>query len=98
MRKIMIIAGASCLLIGCAYPVQRTEQGAAAGLLFFPGASTDARVLVDGSDAGAASQYDGTKQYLSVPPGTHQIAVSSGGRVILDKKYYVGSGSRVAVQ
>lgn len=98
MRKMMMIAGAACLLSACAYPVQRTEQGAAAGLLFFPGASADARVLVDGSDAGAASQYDGTKQYLSVPPGTHQIAVSSGGRVVLDKKYYVGSGSRVAVQ
>jgi hypothetical protein len=98
MRKIMMIAGAIYLLAGCAYPVQRTEQGAAAGLLFFPGAGTDARVLIDGADAGAASQYDGTKQYLSVAPGTHQIAVSSGGRVVLDKKYYVGSGSRVAVQ
>jgi len=98
MRKMMIIACTAGLLSACAYPVQRTEQGAAAGLLFFPGASPDARVLVDGSDAGAASQYDGTKQYLSVPPGTHQIAVSSGGRVVLDKKYYVGSGSRVAVQ
>lgn len=98
MRKMMMIAGVACQLASCAYPVQRTEQGAAAGLLYFPGASTDARVLVDGSDAGPASQYDGTKQYLSVPPGTHQIAVNSGGRVVLDKKYYVGSGSKVAVQ
>jgi hypothetical protein len=98
MRKIMMITAAAWLLASCAYPVERTEQGAAAGLLFFPGASSDARVLVDGADAGAAVQYDGTKQYLSVAPGTHQIAVSSGGRVVLDKKYYVGSGSRVAVQ
>ena len=98
MRKIVIIAGASCLLIGCAYPVQQTEQGAAAGLLFFPGVATDTRVLVDGTDAGAASQYDGIKQYLSVLPGTHQIALSSGGHLVLDKKYYVGSGSRVAIQ
>lgn len=98
MRKIMMITGAACLLASCAYPIQHTEQGAAAGLLFFPAAAADARVLVDGTDAGAASQYDGTKQYLSVAPGTHQIAISSGGRVVSDKKYYVGSGSRVAVQ
>lgn len=98
MRRIMMLISAACLLASCAYPVQRTEQGAAAGLLFFPGAAADARVLVDGTDAGAASQYDGTKQYLSVAPGTHQIAISSGGRMVSDKKYYVGSGSRVAVQ
>jgi hypothetical protein len=98
MRKMMMIAGASCLLVGCAYPVQQTEQGAPAGLLFFPGAAADARVLIDGTDAGAASQYDGTRQYLSVAPGTHQVAVSSGGRMVLNKKYYVGSGSRVAIQ
>ncbi len=98
MRKTLLIAGATLLLASCAYPVQQTEQGAAVGLLFFPGASADARVLIDGADAGAASMYDGTKQYLSVAPGTHQIAISSGGRVVFDKKYYVGAGSRMAVQ
>ena len=97
MRKILI-AGLTCILAGCAYPIAKTEQGAAAGLVFFPGASADARVSIDGVDAGSASQYDGAKQYLSVPPGTHQIALSAGGQVVLDKKYYVGSGSRVAVQ
>jgi hypothetical protein len=93
-----MLLGAACFLAGCAYPVTKTEQGAAAGMLFFPGASADARVVVDGADAGPAGQYDGTKQYLSVEPGTHQIALSSGGQTILNKKYYVGSGSRVAVK
>jgi hypothetical protein len=93
-----MLLSAACLLAGCAYPVTRTDQGAAAGMFFFPGASADARVVIDGNDAGPASQYDGTKQYLSVEPGTHQIALSSGGQMVLNKKYYVGSGSRVAVK
>jgi hypothetical protein len=97
MRRIAILVLA-CLAAGCVYPVARTEQGAAPGQVFFPGAAADARVSIDGADAGPASQYDGTKQYLSVNPGTHQIAVSSGGRVVLDKKYYVDAGAKVAVQ
>jgi hypothetical protein len=97
MRRIVML-GVACLVAGCAYPVARTEQGASPGQVFFPGASADARVSIDGADAGPASQYDGIKQSLSVKPGTHQIAVSSGGQIVLNKKYYVDAGARVAVQ
>lgn len=96
MRRILQI-GLLSLLAGCAYPQSRTDQGAEAGYLYFPGAPVDARVIVDGSDAGAAGAFDG-KQVLSIPQGTHRVELVAAGRSILNKRYYVNSGARVAVQ
>lgn len=96
MRKFLQI-GLLALLAGCAYPQSRTDQGTEAGYLYFPGAPADARVLVDGSDAGAAGAFDG-KQVLSVPQGTHRVELVAAGRSLLNKRYYVNAGARVAVQ
>jgi hypothetical protein len=86
------------VLSGCAYPSSHEEQGAAPGLLYFPGAQRDARVSIDGKDAGTVASFDGDKQALSVMPGTHRVIVSLDRQILLDKKYYVDAGARVAVQ
>ena len=96
MRNILHI-GLLALLAGCTYPSSRTDQGAEPGYLFFPNAPADARVIVDGSDAGAASTFTG-KQVLSVPQGTHRVELVAGGRSLLNKRYYVNAGARVAIQ
>ena len=95
--RIMVFLGAAVLLAGCAYPNSQTDQGTAAGQLYFPGAPADARVLVDGQDVGMAGSFDG-RQMLSVAPGTHRVVVSSGGGALIDKKYYVDAGAKVAVR
>jgi hypothetical protein len=96
MRPVILTA-ATLLLAGCTYPHSQTEQGTAAGQLYFPGAPAGAHVLVDGQDVGMASSFDG-RQTLSVTPGTHRVVVGSGASAFIDKKYYIDSGAKVAVR
>jgi hypothetical protein len=96
MRPI-VFATTALLLAGCAYPHSQTEQGTAAGQLYFPGAPAGTHVMVDGQDVGMASSFDG-RQTLSVSPGTHRVVVGSGANVFIDKKYYVDAGAKVAVR
>jgi hypothetical protein len=96
MRSILLLTTA-VLLAGCTYPASQTEQGTAAGQIYFPGAPPDARILVDGREVGLAGSFDG-RQTLSVAPGTHRVVVNAGGNTLIDKKYYVDSGSKVAVK
>ena len=96
MRR-LVLAVMTSLLAGCVYPHSQTEQGTAAGQLYFPGAPPEARILVDGQDVGMAGSFDG-RQTLSVSPGTHRVVVSAAGRSLVDKKYYVDAGTKVAVR
>ena len=84
-------------LTACVYPTSRTDQGTPDGLLNFSAIPGDARITVDGQDAGVASAYQGANA-LSVRPGTHRIVVSRAGSTLLDKKYYVDAGANVAVR
>ena len=95
--KRIIILGTALLLAGCAYPTSQTEQGSGPGQLYFPNAPAGAHVFLDGADAGPAGSYDG-RRTLSVAPGTHRVVLSSAGATIVDKKYYVDAGAKVAVQ
>ena len=51
-----------------------------------------ARVIVDGMDVGAVSDYKTNEGALRVLPGNHRVQVYSGGRVVIDEKVYVGDG------
>jgi len=93
----LILAATTLFLAGCTSPHSQTEQGTAAGQLYFPGAPAGAHVMVDGQDVGMASSFDG-RQTLSVAPGTHRVVVGSGASVFIDKKYYVDAGAKVAVR
>lgn len=93
----LAFAGMAIFLVGCAYPHSQTEQGTATGQLYFPGAPLDAHVILDGQDVGMASAFDG-RQVLSVSPGTHRVVVTAAGGALIDKKYYVDAGAKVAVR
>ena len=94
MRLAPVIA---LLLCGCAYPTATTQQGAAQGELYFPTAPAGATIMLDGKPAGLAASYDG-RVTLAVTPGTHRVAVTNGGSVVVDKVYVVESGAKVAVR
>lgn len=51
-----------------------------------------ARVIVDGLDMGAVSEYIDGGAALRVLPGTHKLTVIAGPRVLLDEKIYLGDG------
>lgn len=51
-----------------------------------------ARVIVDGLDMGAVSDYLDGIAAVRVLPGTHQLRVILGTHILLDEKVYLGDG------
>ncbi|MGE5567360.1 MAG: hypothetical protein ACM3YN_14540 [Parcubacteria group bacterium] len=97
-RAILAISALCSLLASCAYPVATVEQGVTHSALYFPGAPEDARVFVDGADAGLAAAYDGRKSVLRVEPGKHHVVIGSGAGSLYDQEVYVGDDSRLAIE
>ncbi len=85
-------------LAACAYPVSTVEQGGVLTALYFPNASAEARVILNGVDAGNAAAFDGRRSVLTVEPGKHRVVIMTGSTVIYDNQIYVGSGSRLAIE
>lgn len=56
------------------------------------GPAQNAQVFVDGRDVGMVSEFIEGKAAMRVQPGTHIVSVSSGGRVLLEEKVYLGDG------
>ena len=52
----------------------------------------EARVLVDGLDAGRLADFVDGRGSLRVLPGNHSIKVLSGNVVLLDERAYLGDG------
>ncbi len=52
----------------------------------------EARVLVDGLDAGRLGDFIDGKGALRVLPGTHAVRVTSGPEVLLEERAYLGDG------
>jgi hypothetical protein len=52
----------------------------------------EARVLVDGLDAGRLGDFIDGKGALRVLSGTHAVRVTSGTEVLLDERAYLGDG------
>lgn len=51
-----------------------------------------ARVVVDGLDMGAAQDFLDGQASLRIQPGTHQVKVVAGDRVLLAEQAYLGDG------
>jgi hypothetical protein len=87
----------SLLLVACAYPTTSTTQGGTSSAIYFEAFPETAEVFVDGEFVGSVSQFDGSKQTLAVPTGTHAVLIRSNGTVLYDKKVYVGRDSALKI-
>lgn len=80
------------LISACAYPSSLTVQGGKETALYFDHAPAEARVFVDGQDAGQAAQFDGKEAVLAVTSGRHLVKLQVGSAVIYEKDLYLGDG------
>ena len=102
MKKFCSTVAASIVLAnlavsGCAYPTETVTQGGSEASISFEGFPSGAQIVVDGQAAGSVDQYDGRAQKLAVPTGTHKVEVMQSGRVLLDRKIYVGRNSTLTI-
>lgn len=82
----------------CAYPITTVEQGTESASLYFTGAPPNARVLIDGADAGEAAFFDGRRHVLAVSPGRHAVRVVLGDAELYANDIYAGAGARLEVR
>ncbi|MAN73641.1 hypothetical protein [Henriciella sp.] len=102
MKKLFSAVAAPFILANlavssCAYPTETVTQGGSEASISFQGFPEGAQVVVDGQPAGNVGQYDGRAQKLAVPTGTHRVEVIQAGRVMLDRKVYVGRNSTLTI-
>lgn len=53
----------------------------------------DARVILDGMDAGTVADYSADAATLRILPGTHVLRVVLGSKTLLDERFYLGDGA-----
>lgn len=89
----------AALLLGCVqYPTERqsvVDQRPQISFRFDQADAArlgEARVFVDGIDAGRISDFVDGRGSLGVLPGSHTIRVVSGTVVLLDERVYLGDG------
>ena len=59
---------------------------------------TQARVLIDGLDAGPLSAFSNGAGALRLLSGNHLVQVTSGTRVVLDQRLYLADGTQRQLQ
>lgn len=87
------------LLVGCVqYPTERqsvVDQRPQISFRVDPADAArwgEARVMVDGLDAGRLADFVDGRGSLRVLPGSHTIRVVNGSVVLLDERAYLGDG------
>jgi len=96
MKRILPVLLAS-LLAACVYPQTTVSTGSKQPGIVVKGAPAGAVLYVDGLAMGAAQQYDGNPNVLTVLEGVHQVEIRQGANVIYHDKVYVGSGETRAL-
>lgn len=95
---IFAILGATCSLTGCVqYPTERQSVVDHRPQISFRYDAADsrlneARVLVDGIDAGRLGDFVDGRGALRVIAGTHNVRVVSGNSIVLEERAYLGDG------
>ncbi|MBP6008883.1 MAG: hypothetical protein KA740_14430 [Rhodoferax sp.] len=93
-----LVALAMTSIVGCVqYPTERQSVVDLRPQMSFQFDSAnvqlnDARVLVDGLDAGRMGDFVDGKGSLRVLPGTHTVQVVSGTSVLFSERAYLGDG------
>jgi hypothetical protein len=91
MRMLWLVPFSVAVLVaGCKYPYTSVDTVDDRAQLQFANAPETALVLVDGSVAGSAAQYDGKDKVLSVSRGTHHVEVRDGDRTLYSQDLFLG--------
>ncbi|MDB5723534.1 MAG: hypothetical protein JWQ16_288 [Novosphingobium sp.] len=100
--RIVLASVALCLLVvptaGCVqYPTEKQQVVDLRPQISFNFdtsnmAHAEARVLVDGLDAGRLGDFVADRASLRLLPGTHVVRVVDGARTLLDQRVYLGDG------
>jgi hypothetical protein len=94
----ILLAGSLAALTGCVqYPTDRqsvVDLRPQISFRFDPADArmSEARVMVDGLDAGRMGDFVDGRGSLRVIAGSHVVRVTSGAEVLLDERVYVGDG------
>jgi len=76
----------------CSYPVEQVRTTDERPGLLVQGAPHGATVLVDGLPAGAANGPGDIAQVIRIEPGTHAVAVTTSGQILLSERIFVSNG------
>jgi hypothetical protein len=87
---IMVLLGS-----GCGYR-EGVVAGSEKSYLFFTGTMSEVEVSVD--EGSPFEAKTGDTQLYKIAPGKHRITVTMGGKVVVDREVYVGSGTSKEIQ
>lgn len=88
MRKLFAVA---LLAAACAGPTTVVRTVDTRPALAISGAPAGSVLVVDGAAVGDASAYDAHPNVLRVEPGTHEIEIRQGDRVVFRQRVFVES-------
>lgn len=94
----IVIGAFGLLIVACAsMPQGSVVQGGSESAVFFESFPAEATVTINGNPIGIVGDYNGIEQTLAVPAGTHTVQISNNGKMIYNKKVYVGREGAIKI-
>ena len=79
------------MLAGCAMPVTQVRSVDSRPSISFENPPSGADVYLDGVRVGLAEEYNGSPNQLNIEPGTHNLVVKQGDKVLLEQRFFADS-------
>jgi hypothetical protein len=93
MKKVILFSFLALVLAlcSCTMPTTAVRTVDDRPTLAFKGAPEGALLYIDGLNMGAAGQFNGEPQVLTIEPGTHTVRVTLNNQVIYEQRIFVES-------
>lgn len=88
MKRLALLATLAVACVGPSTTVRTVDTRPAIAVV---GAPPGAELIVDGLDVGPSARFNGNPNILRLEPGTHDVEIRSGGRVIFTQRVFVES-------